>query len=410
MAHRILGIDLGSYSVKLAVADVGFRKVTVTHVLEALVPEGDDLPLERSLETARRLIDENDLGAESVCLGVGGENVSMRVLDFPFSGIKRADLDKAVGAELEGELPHDLEDIVFDFEAIPMDAVRKALTQGEGDTEEEPLHAAAGTRVLACASTVDRMADLMGTAAAQGIEPRTMIVASTVYPHVAGQLSALAGANLRQEPVLVIDIGHHRSNLCLVWGERPVFCRTVSRGGYHLTEAIARAWQVDMQRATQAKHSDGFVASVQEPAPSESWANVSAVLTKALAPLVRNLRQTMGACQAATGVVPTQILLCGGGSRLRGLASYLGEELGVPVGHVVAEDARVVLGGESDGFDLSPDTGLVAHGLALEGASSRPRYDLRKGPLAYKADLSVLRDRAGALAAAALLIMAFAGR
>ena len=47
--------------------------------------------------------------------------VSNRILEFGFRGLKRADLEKAVGAELEGVLPYDLDEMVYTFDSLPRD-------------------------------------------------------------------------------------------------------------------------------------------------------------------------------------------------------------------------------------------------------------------------------------------------
>ena len=58
----------------------------------------------------------------------------IHVLEFPFRNLRRADLEKAVGAELEGILPIDLEDMVFGFESVPPN-VGQAASASASETE-----------------------------------------------------------------------------------------------------------------------------------------------------------------------------------------------------------------------------------------------------------------------------------
>ncbi|MFH0902631.1 MAG: hypothetical protein V2A73_18530, partial [Pseudomonadota bacterium] len=154
MAHRILGIDLGSYSVKVVVATAGFRGVTINSFLERQVSAGnsaaadptnnnpvgdaasgaasnatnatnDPATEDRALRVLAELVREQGLEHELPFAGMPGDSVSMRVLEFQFSGLKLTDLEKAVGAELEAQLPYDLEDLVVDFEILPQDAEMK---------------------------------------------------------------------------------------------------------------------------------------------------------------------------------------------------------------------------------------------------------------------------------------------
>ena len=103
----------------------------------------------------------------------------------------------------------------------------------------------------------------------------------------------------------------------------------------------------------------------------------------------------------------TRVILAGGGGRLRGLAGHLGDELGLAVGAVTPGDAATLFGATPSLRDVPVDAALLALGTALEGASGRPAFDLRQGPLAYKHDFSFLRARAGYLTGAALVLAAF---
>jgi len=148
------------------------------------------------------------------------------------------------------------------------------------------------------------------------------------------------------------------------------------------------------------------VASLREPAPSGAWQEISDTVRETLLPLVRELRQTMAACRAQTGAVVSRAILTGGGSRLRGMASFLTEELELPVSGITAEDAVRLLGVQVANRGVTADTALLALGAALEGATAA-RRSTAPGPLAYKQDFSFLRAKAGVLVACGLLLVAF---
>ncbi|MFH0901189.1 MAG: pilus assembly protein PilM, partial [Pseudomonadota bacterium] len=276
--------------------------------------------------------------------------------------------------------------------------------------KEESRQASAqlGTRVLCAAATRARVAGLLHMLASRGVEPHSLIAAPTVYSRVAEKIAALAAPEARDEAVLILDVGHSRTNLCIVKKGRTIFARTLSRGGRHVTLAIMREWNIPFEQAERAKHLDGFVASNSEPAPSVSWERISQAIMPEIAPLARDLRQTISACRAQTGVMPKRILLCGGGGRLRGLRSYLAEELALPVDSVAASDAARLVGESAAANGTAADAALVAHGVAMEGATGRPMFDLRQGPLAYRADFSFLRAKTAFFCVATAAILAFA--
>lgn len=413
MAHKILGIDLGSHTVKVVVATAGFRKDTIVDYLEAPVPQADDPVEERATRVAFDLVRSRGLEHDLPFAALPGDALSMRVLEFGFSGLKRADLDKAVGSELEAQLPHDLDEIVYDFDVVPREveatlSADPAFVDAGKAAKEKKKELASGTTVLAAATTRERVSRFLEITGRWGIEPRALVAAPAAYVRAAARLAALGGPEAQNDAVMVIDHGHARTNVCVIRRGRVIYGRTLSRGGRHVTQAIARAWNLPFEEAERAKHSDGFVASSAEPAPSEAWARISDIVKLELNPLVRDLRQTVAACRAQTGHGVRRAVLCGGGGRLRGMAPLFAEELNLPVGQVTADDAPRIVGDAAAARGVNPDAAILACGVALEGATGRASFDLRKGEFAYRADFSFLRAKAPTIVTAALVCIAFA--
>ncbi|MEJ7601162.1 MAG: hypothetical protein WKG01_24880, partial [Kofleriaceae bacterium] len=119
MASRVFAVDLGAWSVKLAIASPGIRGATLLHVVERLVPPGDEPAEERAKAVLSSLVEELRLRDENGYLGVYGDQVFTQVIEFGFKNLRRSELDKAVGGELEGVVPVDLEDMVYTFEPLP---------------------------------------------------------------------------------------------------------------------------------------------------------------------------------------------------------------------------------------------------------------------------------------------------
>src|SRR6185295_4123983 len=106
-----------------------------------------------------------------------------------------------------------------------------------------------------------------------------------------------------QEPVeppcqAILDLGHLRTNVCIVREGNTLYARTIRRGGIHLTQAIGQAFRADADRAEQAKRSDAHLVTPERPAPNPLAVKLDAVLREALAPTVRELRQTLASFRA----------------------------------------------------------------------------------------------------------------
>ena len=403
----MFAVDLGAWSVKVAIASPGIRGAALLDVREKMVPVGEEPVEQRMLVALKALIDELHLREDPGYIGVYGDQVFTQVLEFGFKNLRRAELDKAVGGELEGELPVELEEMVYTFEQIP---ALQASGPAPAETHGRVAPPAEGMRVLSYAMRRDRAEHIVGLGQQAGFQPRGFLACGGAAGKLVSHVPSLMKART-DGAVAVIDIGHERTDVVVVSQNKAVFSRSIPRAGKQVTEAIARNWKLPFDRAEQAKHADGFVASGQEPPQSDAWAKISNVLIQELAPFARDLRQTMAACRAKTGFSPIAAILVGGGARLRGIGSFLTEQLAMPAWRLTRDDAVALAGPRIDpnaAVQLPIDTGAMTVGMAYDAAGGRPQFDLQSGALAAKMDLSFLRAKAVQLGVAALAMAAFA--
>ncbi|MBA3463496.1 MAG: pilus assembly protein PilM [Deltaproteobacteria bacterium] len=408
----MFAVDLGAWSVKLAIASPGIRGATLLNVVERLVPPGDQPAETRAKAVLASLIEELRLRDDNGYIGVFGDQVFTQVLDFGFKNLRRSELEKAVGGELEGVVPVDLEDMVYTFEAIPAPPVADPNNPSAALPDAGRGRLAApteGMRVLTYAMRKERAEQLIEMGKSCGFDPRGILACGGSAVRLVQHTPSLTKART-DGAVAVIDVGHDRTDVVVVADGKAVFSRSIARAGKHVTEAIAKFWKLPWQDAERAKHSDGFVASQTEPATSDQWARIHSVTVGELQPFARDLRQTLAACRARTGFAPIAALLVGGGSRLRGMSSYLSEQLGVACWRPTPDDVIVLAGPRlgATSSQLPIDSAAMTIGMAYDCAGGRPQFDLRSGSLAVKMDLSFLRAKAVPLGAAVLAIAAFA--
>jgi general secretion pathway protein L len=393
MAHIICGIDLGAFSVKFAFLEVGFRATTLRGFMETAVPSGDAPLLERQAEAVREGFSQ--AREATPYLAMPGDQLSVRLMQLPFTDARK--VDQVVGYELEGQIVHALEDVVFDHLVV-------------GETAE-------GSSVLAVAAKRDDIAALIAANEAKGTFPRAIYAAPVVYRTLLPAAPAVAKDAADEEggaPVVpcraVIDLGHARTNVCVVRGGETLYARTILRGGLHLTQAIAKAFEADLERAEQAKRSDAALLPAGAPAPSPLAAKLDAVLREALAPLVRELRQTFASFRAATKLDVDTLLVTGGTGRLDGLLPFLEIELGRPA-RFLAIRAALASPSDDEFVDIAAsesdesESHALAASIALAASRGSKEIDFRRGPFVYRASFSVLRQRAGRLAALASAIV-----
>jgi general secretion pathway protein L len=393
MAHKILGIDLGTYSVKVAELSAGFRQSQLTNLYErVLLPaiEGET-PLTQAARTVAELIADEKLQAEMFATSLGGD-ATLRLLTMPFADPKK--IEQVLGYELESQILGELDGLVYD-------SVISTTRLGEAGTST--------TNVIAVAAQKELVRAKIEALAAINAEPRVIGAAALSYAALRGH--AFAGDG---ETQAIIDFGHRHTNVCVVRDGTVLFARSIPRGGEDLTVAIMEHFRMTAEDAVTAKHAQAFLAAPGSAFASAAHQKVDTVVRDALRPLMRELKQTLAAYRAAGEEGPDRVLVTGGAARLSGFIEHVEAELGVTSARLslIADDpfldpaiAERARNGEAlAGLDLPAQ----ALGLALAAAAPVPQVNLRKSDLAYRTDYSYLRGKSGYLAAAILAILAFA--
>ena len=122
-------------------------------------------------------------------------------------------------------MPVDLEDMVYTFEQIPS-------APATGPMPNEALRGrvagpAEGMRVLTYAMTRDRAEHIIGIGQRSGFQPRGLLAcggaASKLVSHVPSLMKARTDG-----AVAVIDIGHERTDVVVVYQNKAVFSRSIS--------------------------------------------------------------------------------------------------------------------------------------------------------------------------------------
>jgi len=380
MSHTICGIDLGAFSIKLVLLEVGFRQTHLRGLLETAVPSGDAPLFERQAVAIKEAFSK--VSAEATpYLALPGDMLSIRLLELPFSDPRK--VDQVVGYELEGQIVHPLDEVVFDHTVVKV-----------GDQ---------GSTVLACAAKRDEIAQYLATLEAHGTEPRALYAAPVVYRTLSSPTPARALAAGDEAEIacqVILDLGHMRTNLCIVRDGQAITARTIKRGGFHLTSAIAQAFSSTYERAEMAKRMDGRIAHPERPAKTPLEIKLDQVLRDALVPLVREIRQTIASFRAASKENIDAILITGGTGRLKGLPQFLEFELGLAVRFLAVRSSAEMMPVVKDDDDApvveADESSSYALGTAIALAASRggKEIDLRRGPFLYRASFSVLRQKA----------------
>lgn len=389
--HRILGIDLGATAVKAVAVEASFRAHTVRAFRSEPVPatlEGEARPYhERALAALRVLSEDGWLQADTIvcCLPFG--QVATHLVTLPFTDTRR--IEQALPFEVEGLMPFDLDDVIFDYQVLSKASNRSELLVAVARREDVQ-------------ATLELFAEV-------GADPNVITFSALALNgfHTEGYLPAPPApepdpeAPADQPPArpveAILDIGAERSALVISEGPTVRFARSLSAGGAEVTRAIVRALGHQPETAELLKQSLDLYESRDELA--------RAAAERCAASLLREVRATIAAHEARTHHKVTRLRLCGGGSRLRGLPDFLADGLGLEV------DLLALNEGRSFPEPESLDTGALALGLALTGVGGTraSRLTFRRGPFASRRDQGALQDRIRSFAVMAAVLLVLFG-
>jgi len=377
MAHKIIGVDFGGAALRLARFEAGFRKAVLLSVESRAAGPVSGSPTEqfgaRLAELQRALADEKTV-AEEVAIALPGELLTFRTLDLPFNDPKR--IESVLGYELEAQVMTPIEELIVDHVVV-----------GQRGAQ---------TRVLVAAAPRATIESIVKAVSEVQLPVRFIGAAPLAYAAVVGDRGTAAG--------LVVDIGHDKTDLCVVRAGRPEMARSLPRGGRHFTEAIAASFQLEQPAAEQAKVEAGFIGNENLIAQTPGQKRMDACLREAARPLIRELKQTLASYRASYGSQPEQIWLCGGASQLPGLREHIGEETGVTVEPLPWQEHE----GWAEIDANERQRAAVAVGIGIAAATPSPQVSFRKGEFSFRSDYSFLRGKAIYLAGALLAVLACA--
>jgi general secretion pathway protein L len=364
---RIVGLDLGSYSVKAVGLSTTLRGYQVSGYWEERVApraEGQS-DADAVVAAVRALFARLGFMPDTVVCGVPGSSVVTRLLRLPFTDARK--IEQVIGFEVGEQLPFDLDDVILDHQVVST----------EGTTAD----------ALVAAVRKSELSELLEKLKAIGVDPRVVCLDTVPMLGLARQVLAE-----ETQTYAIVDLGHSHTSVSIVGQGGLQYVRTLSRGGKAVTQGIAHALSIDEAAADELKQRHGGWDFGGAPEPGTRDAEIQRAIEAALRPLTLDLRQTFQAHAAQKRGRVERVFLCGGTSRLSGVFGFLSATLGLEVLplHAVkgpfAELAKPDIPGES------VPKALALALRAVTGARG-PQMNLRRGEHSFKGDFQYLRGR-----------------
>jgi len=355
--RSIVGLDIGSWSLKLAELAAGLRGASFARFAELPLPQA--APSEEIEATIQLWLQSRGLSPEVLVTALSTERLTQRHLRFPFAGAKR--VAAAIGYEIDEELPVPMSQMLAGHEQVltrPDQTDVLVALAARGDVEQ---HLAACRRME--------------------LDPRIVECEGASLANLSSYLG------LSDVSRLMLDVGHAKTNLVLLVDGKPIALRRIPIAGLHLSAALALDLRGSLDAAQEHKHNHGvFERGSTKPVSN----GVRDLLERLVREVQRSVQSIVG--DPLDPVAPTEIVLVGGSARLPGLARFFEERTGLPAR--VLEVTRTGEGAE-ELAQAGPAVFAQAAALALRGAATErvTQTDFRQGDLGYAPDLTGLRPQ-----------------
>lgn len=300
-----VGIDLSDESVKFIELVMTPDGARVGRFGEEKIPDGaisggiiqNAVPVEKALSTLQK---KHKLSFARI--GCPEKEAYLLELSLPLAPLEV--LRERVESRFEEYVPMKREESIFDLDVVGI-SEKQAIAR---------VQVSAVSRVVAQTyETVFKNAGIIPVA----FEVESQALARAVVPAS------------EDRAVLVVDIGEKGTTFAIVRKGSVWFTSSFDVGGETLTQALRDALALSFSEAKRVKRAYGVL-------PSSQHADIAKTILESFQPIEEKIRQHVsyqgGTPSGQNQKVPVgQVLMCGGGSSVAGLAEYLSQTLSIPV-------------------------------------------------------------------------------
>ncbi len=316
MVRRIIGIDIGSSSIKVAELGRSRKGIEVVSFFKK------ELKDEREMEEVAGILREKVNRGGKVISSIRAGQVILRSIVVPFRDMKK--IKQIVRFETERYLTFPAEEAAVDFYMLGYEK------QG-------------GSRIMTVTVRRELLEAHLSSLKKLGVEPVVVDVDSMALINFIGE---------GEKNAAVVDIGADDTSISIVSGGVLVSLRNIRFGGDNFTKVWAEKEKIDIDEAEERKKGGKIEASALE---------------ESMSLLMSELKYAMGAFSLrGTETAVNKIFLSGGGAKLENLPGFLENRLGVDVVRIEPLSG-LVHGLEEASASQAQGCSDVAVGLALRG-------------------------------------------
>lgn len=347
-SKRILGLDIGSSSVKAVELEASSGKYKLTGFGYAPLPseaivQGSFMNAPAIAAAIREACDAGGIKAKEVASSVSGHSVIVKRISLPIQS--EDELDETIRWEAEQYIPFDINEVNIDHQVLQEDSL-----EGQMD-------------VILVAAKKDLIDDYTSVIADAGLSLAILDVDSFAV----GNMYEYCYDPSESSTVALVDIGASVINMNVMTGSIPAFTRDITTGGNQYTEEIQKTLGISSEEAERLKVGGTATGASKDVVPQEVEEAMRGVSETLLGEIQRSLDFYRATTSSGT---LERMILCGGAARVPGLERLFQEKVEIPV-EIADPFAKVQIAtrsaSEEQLRELAPSL-CVSLGLAMRRA------------------------------------------
>jgi len=303
---KIMGLDIGSNTVKLVEIDRSKKGFSLEYV--GLAPLPDGAIVDKSIkkpdlvgQAIGALHKNSKSRTKQVGTSLAGKAVIIKQVTM--TSMSDSQLEKQIQMEAEPYIPFDIKDVNLDF-----------FIMGDRPEKEGAME------VVLVAAKKDYMAEYVDLVTSLNLVP----VVVDVDPFALEVMYEFCYPNVQEEIVALVNVGASTINVNILKSGASQYTRDLPLGGDSITREIMRFFDVDFERAENIKRG----SQLENVNPR----NLRKIFQRSVDYFVSELQKILDFFSTNVSYDPIQkIFLSGGAAATYGLSSTMGAELNIPV-------------------------------------------------------------------------------
>ncbi|MEI6092996.1 MAG: pilus assembly protein PilM [bacterium] len=380
---KVLVLDIGSYSIKALYFEKGFRGYNLNHFSHTIIDKTSGSGnLNQMTETIKLLKRVNNYNPEQTIVIYPADKTTSRTIILPFRDKKRVEM--ALPLELEEQMPFPVEDLIYDWQTV----------------ENLPR----GSKIMVTATMKNDLDSFVEALKAADSDPDIITPSSDALfsllnylklgkDNVPVEKDGRTSLETKYHPVVVVDIGHTKSNVVISKRGIPEYTRLVNYGGDHITKQISQSYGVSYDEAERSKIEVGYIildGDTSEYTPEQ--VTFSNVLKDAYDIIIRDINQAIASYRAEKKEIISTCYIAGSGWQTRNFKEYMAQELKLNIEPLNYHKSLGIKFPFSDTNDELVFINVIGFLVRYIGKSSLKGLNLRKSPKSFLAESSDSSD------------------